>query len=154
LFTRAEIDSTLSARGVAPWDTTRALFGMFALRSNDVPLGKATIFLTPDPGGALSQTGNGSDPIVIDNAAPGQYSLTVTYTGFEWDGPYATRLDAGIVTFGTPRARPNMNGFVFQDRSTGNAVGGAVVSVLSGQTGGQATTDFLGQFSLVGLSKG
>src|SRR5262249_51796989 len=28
------------------------------------------------------------------------------------------------------------------------------VSVLSGQTGGQATTDFLGQFSLVGLSKG
>jgi hypothetical protein len=154
LFTRAEIDSILTARGAAPWDTTRALFGMFALRSNDVPLGNASIQLTPDPGGALLQTGNGSDPIVIDNAAPGQYSLSVAHPGFVWDGPYATRLDADIVTFGTPRARPNMNGFVFEDRSTGNAVGGAVVSVLSGPTGGQSTTDFLGQFSLVGLSKG
>jgi hypothetical protein len=154
LFTRAEIDSILSARGAAPWDTTHALFGMFALRSNDVPLGNATIHLTPDPGGALLQTGNGSDPIVIDNAAPGQYSLTVTNPGFVWDGPYDTRLDAGIVTFGTPRARPNMNGFVFEDRSTGNAVAGTTVSVLSGPTGAAATTDFLGQFSLVGLSKG
>lgn len=157
LFTRAEIDSILLARGAAPWDTTRALFGMFALRSNDVPLGNATIQLTPSgpyAGGTLYQTGNGADPIVVDNALPGQYSLNVTYPGFLWDGPYATRLDAGIVTFGTPRARPNMNGFVFQDRSTGNAVGGAVVSVLSGPTGAQATSDFLGQFSLVGLSKG
>lgn len=154
LFTRAEIDSILLARGAAPWDTTRALFGMFALRSNDVPLGNATMQLTPDPGGALLQTGNGSDPIVLDNARPGQYSLSVAYPGFVWDNPYPTRLDAGIVTFGTPRARPNMNGFVFQDRSTGNAVGGAAVSVLSGPTGASATTDFLGQFSLVGLSQG
>lgn len=122
-----------------------------------MPLGNATIQLTPSgpyAGGALYQTGNGSDPIVVDNALPGQYSLSVTYPGFVWDGPYATRLDAGIVTFGTPRARPNMNGFVFQDRSTGNAVGGADVSILTGPTGAQATSDFLGQFSLVGLSKG
>jgi hypothetical protein len=157
LFTRAEIDSILAARGAAPWDTTRALFGMFALRSNDVPLGNATIHFDPLPpyaGGALYQTGNGSDPIVIDNPMPGQYSLTVSYPGFVWDGPYSTRLDAGIVTFGTPRARPNLNGFVFDGRTTGNAVGGALVSVLRGPTGGQATSDFLGQFSLVGLSRG
>src|SRR5689334_16702413 len=54
LFTRGQIDSVLSARGLAPWDTTRALFGMFALRSNDVPLGGASIALSPPTGGTLS----------------------------------------------------------------------------------------------------
>jgi len=154
LFTRSEIDSILAARGLAPWDTTRALFGMFALRSNDVPLGGASIALNPSTGGTLSQTGVGSDPILIDNPNPGDYSLSVTQTGFVWDGPFATHLQAGVVTFGTPRARPNINGFVFRDRSTGSAVDGADVAVFQGPTGAQATTDFLGQFSLVGLVKG
>ncbi|HEV8480338.1 MAG TPA: carboxypeptidase-like regulatory domain-containing protein [Candidatus Eisenbacteria bacterium] len=154
LFTRAEIDSILAARGLAPWDTTRALFGMFALRSNDVPLGGASIALNPSTGGTLSQTGVGADPILIDNPIPGDYSLTVTQPGFVWDGPFATHLQAGLVTFGTPRARPNINGFVFRERSTGNAVDGAAVAVFQGPTGAQATSDFLGQFSLVGLLKG
>jgi len=157
LFTKAEIDSILQARGAAPWDTTQALFGLFALRSNDVPLGGATILLTPSPpyaGGALYQTGNSADPIVVDNAIPGQYSLSVTNPGFVWDNPFPTRLEAGIVTFGTPRARPNITGFLFDSRSTGNAIGGAGVGVYIGPTGGSVITDFLGQFSLVGLAKG
>jgi hypothetical protein len=43
---------------------------------------------------------------------------------------------------------------VFRERSTGNAVDGAAVAVFQGPTGAQATSDFLGQFSLVGLLKG
>lgn len=157
LFTRAEIDSILAARGAPPWDTSRALFGMFALRSNDVPLGAATIALSPSgpyAGGTLHQTGDGADPIVIDNPLPGSYSLSVSHPGYVWDAPYAVALQGGVVTFGLPRARPNLNGFVFEARSTGNAVDGAQVSVLAGPMASQATTDFLGQFSLVGLRKG
>lgn len=157
LFTRAEIDSILLARGAPAWDTSRALVGLFALRSNDVPLGAATISLSPSApyaGGTLFQTGDGADPIVIDNAIPGSYSLTVQHPGYVWDGPYAAELQAGVVTFGLPRARPNLNGFVFAERSTGNAVDGAQVTILSGPMASQSTSDFLGQFSLVGMIKG
>jgi hypothetical protein len=157
LFTDFEIDSILTARGAAPWDTTQALFGMFALRANGLPIGSATIAFTPRPpsaGGTLVQTGVSEDPIVVVNAVPGDYSLSVSNPGFVWDNPYAAHLEPGILTFGLPRARPNIRGYVFADRSTGDPVAGATISVASGPIAGSSTTDFLGQFALEGMKRG
>src|SRR5262249_34905136 len=53
-----------------------------------------------------------------------------------------------------PRARPNFNGFVFGDNSSGPPVATAYVSVFEGPTPFATETSFLGQFSLVGLSAG
>jgi hypothetical protein len=157
LFTDSEIDSILVARAAPPWDRARALIGMFALRSNGLPLGSAAVTLSPLPphaGGVLLQTGQAEDPIVIVNAVPGDYLLSVTNAGYRWATAYGTRLTAGVVTFGAPHAFPNLAGYLFADHSTGVAVDAASVTVLSGPTPAGATTDFLGQFSLVGLQPG
>jgi hypothetical protein len=157
MFTDAEIDSILVARGAPAWDRARSLLGLFALRSNGLPLGGAAVSLSPLPpyaGGVLEQTGQAEDPIVIVNATPGDYLLSVTHRGYRWAAAYGTRLAPGVVTFGAPRAYPNLVGYLFADRSTGVAVDAASVSVLSGPMPAAAVTDVLGQFSLVGLLQG
>ena len=154
LFTDAEIDSILSARAAPAWDRGLGLFGLFALKSTGVPLGDAVLGLTPPPGGTLVQTGEGKDPIVLVNAAPGDYGLTVTRSGFVWDGPIGAALRPGVVTFGAPRARANLSGYVFADRGSGSAIEGATVTIAAGPTRVSATTSFLGQFLLVGLARG
>lgn len=157
LFTDAQIDSILAARGAPAWDRGAGVLGLFALRSNGLALGSATVTLTPrypHADGTLVQTGKAEDPIVVVNATPGDYRMDVVYAGFRWDNPYAVRLEPGVVTFGVPRARPNIIGYLFTGRSTGDPVEGAAVSVLSGPSASSATTNFLGQFSLVGLVRG
>jgi len=157
LFTDGQIDSILAARGAPAWDRARGLLGVFALRSNGLALGGAAVSLTPlapYAEGTLVQTGEAADPIVVVNAVPGSYELTVTNRGFLWENPYPVLLEPAVVTFGVPRARPNIAGFVFSGRSTGDAVDGAGVAVHSGPTAAADTTDFLGQFSLVGLERG
>ncbi len=155
LFTDAEIDSVLLARGAPAWDRAQGLFGLFALKSTGVPLGDALVSFAPSPGGTLVQTGEGKDPIVLVNAAIGDFGLGLARGGYVWDGPYNVALRPGVVLFAAPRARPNFNGFVFAARSSGTPVAGALVSVLEGPTAGvTSTTNFLSQFSLVGLSAG
>lgn len=157
LFTDAEIDSILSAQGAPAWDRQTALFGLFARKANGLPLAGAGLLFhprEPNAGGTLVQTAAAEDPMVVVNAVPGDYSLSVSKAGFVWDGPYSVTLVPGLVTFGAPRARPNVTGFVFADRASGNAVEGAQVAVLTGTTPANATTDFLGQFVLTGLIHG
>ena len=154
LFTDTEIDSVLNANGAPPWDRDQSLLGLFALKSTGVPLGDALVSFGTPPGGTLVQTGQGKDPIVVVNAAVGTTSFSLARSGYVWDGPYAAALRPGIVTFGAPRARPNFNGFVFADNSSGSPVDGATVAVLEGRTSATTTTNFLGQFSLVGLQAG
>ena len=157
LFTDGQIDSILVANGAPAWDRAQGLLGLFALRSNGLALGAAAVALTPRPphaGGTLVQSGDAADPILIVNAVPGDYQLSVSNSGFLWDNPYPVLLQPGVITFGVPRARPNIAGFVFNARSTGNVVDGAGATVLSGPTPASATTGFLGQFSLVGLERG
>ena len=154
LFTDAQIDSILSARGAPAWDRGQALFGVFALRSTGVPLGDAGVFLSPDPGGTKVQTGEGADPIVWVNATPGSTALTVTRPGYVWRNPFPLALRAGTVTFGVPRALPNLTGFLFANRPTGAPLANAAVSVESGPSQASVTTDFIGQFRLSGLEPG
>jgi len=155
LFTDAEIDSVLAARGAPAWDRAQGLFGLFALKSTGVPLGDVLVSIAPSPGGTLVQTGEGKDPIVLVNAAIGDFALSLARGGYVWDGPYNLALRPGIVLFAAPRARPNFNGFVFAARASGAPVAGALVAVLAGPTTGvTSTTNFLSQFSLVGLSAG
>jgi len=153
-FTDAEIDSVLNANGAPPWNRDQSLLGLFALKSTGVPLGDAIVSFATPPGGTLVQTGQGKDPIVLVNAAVGTTTFSLARSGYVWDGPYTASLRPGIVTFGAPRSRPNFNGFVFADNSSGPAVEGATVAVLEGRTSGTTTTNFLGQFSLVGLEAG
>lgn len=155
LFTDAEIDSILAARSAPAWDRAQALFGLFALKSTGVPLGDALVSFAPPPGGTLVQTGEGKDPIVLVNAGIGDFALSLARSGYVWDGPYNVALRPGVVVFAAPRARPNFNGFVFADNAGGTGVADALVAVLEGPTQGvQSTTNFLAQFSLVGLSGG
>ena len=154
LFTDAEIDSVLNANGAPAWDRDQALLGIFALKSTGVPLGDALVSFAAPPGGTLVQTGEGKDPIVLVNAAIGSTTFSLTRSGYVWDGPYGASLRPGVVVFGAPRARPNFNGFVFADNSSGPPVEGATVAVLEGVTAASTTTNFLGQFSLVGLAAG
>jgi hypothetical protein len=155
LFTDAEIDSVLAANGAPAWDRGQALLGLFALKSTGVPLGDASVSFAGAPGGTLVQTGEGKDPIVVVNAQPGDYALSLTRGGYQWDGPWNVALRPGVVVFAAPRARPNYNGFVFANSATGPGVEGATVAVLTGPvSGAQATTNFLAQFSLVGLLPG
>lgn len=155
LFTDAEIDSVLAANGAPPWNRAQALLGVFALKSTGVPLGDALVSFAAPPGGALVQTGEGKDPIVLVNANPGDASLLLARGGYVWDGPYTVALRPGVVVFAAPRARPNFNGFVFANSAIGAGVPGALVEVLEGPTPNvQSTTNFLAQFSLVGLSAG
>ena len=155
LFTPAQIDSVLDARGAPAWDRGEGLFGLFALKSTGVPLGDASASFAPAPGGTLVQTGEGADPIVVVNAAPGAYALTVGRAGYVWDGPYPFVLRPGVLTFAAPRARPNFNGFVFADLPSGPPVAGATATALAGPSAGaSATTNFLGQFSIAGLLRG
>jgi hypothetical protein len=154
LFTDAEIDSVLAARGAPAWDRNLGLFGLFALKSTGVPLGDAIVTFQPSPGGELVQTGEGKDPIVLVNADIGDAHFTLGRGGYVWDGPYTAALRPGVVVFAAPRARPNFNGFVFADNSSGPPVDGAAVTMIEGPTAASTTTNFLGQFSLVGLSSG
>lgn len=155
LFTGAQVDSVLTARGAPAWDRDQGLFGLFALKSTDVPLGDAIASFAPSPGGTLVQTGEGADPIVVVNGAPGTYALSVARGGYVWDGPYAFSLRPGVLTFAAPRSRPNFNGFLVADGPGGPPVPGATATALGGPSAGTTTTtNFLGQFSLVGLSRG
>jgi hypothetical protein len=155
LFTDAEIDSVLAARGAPAWNRGLGLLGIFALKSTGVPLGDALVGVSGSPGGTLVQTGEGKDPIVLVNAQPGDYDLSLGRGGYLWDNPYPVHLRPGVVLFAAPRARPNFLGFVFADHLTGAPVGGAVVTTIAGPTlGATSTTNFLGQFSLVGLGPG
>jgi hypothetical protein len=155
LFTDQEIDSVLAARGAPAWDRSLALLGLFALKSTGVPLGDVIVSVSGSPGGTLVQTGQGKDPIVLVNAAPGTYQLTLTRGGYVWDNPYAIALRPGIVLFAAPRSRPNFNGFVFADRLEGPGIPGVDVTTIAGPTlGVTSTTNFLAQFSLVGLGVG
>ena len=92
IFTPAQIDSVLAARGAPPWDRQQGLFGLFALKSTGVPLGDAVATFLPSPGGTLVQTGEGADPIVVVNATSGDYQLTITRSGYVWDDPYGVAL--------------------------------------------------------------
>jgi hypothetical protein len=154
LFTDAEIDSVLNANGAPPWDRGQALLGVFALKSTGVPLGDAIVSFVSSPGGTLVQTGEGKDPIVVVNANTTDATFFLTRSGYVWDGPYGAALRPGIVVFAAPRARPNFNGFVFADNASGPPVEGADVSTFEGPTPFATQTNFLGQFSLVGLSAG
>ena len=154
LFTDAEIDSVLDANGAPPWDRDQALLGVFALKSTGVPLGDAIVSFTSPPGGTLVQTGEGKDPIVVVNANTTDAIFYLSRTGYVWDGPYGAALRPGVVVFAAPRARPNFNGFVFADNSSGPPVETAYVSTFEGPTPFATETNFLGQFSLVGLSAG
>ncbi|MEO6462703.1 MAG: carboxypeptidase-like regulatory domain-containing protein [Candidatus Eisenbacteria bacterium] len=155
LFTPAQVDSVLAARGAPAWDRNDGLFGLFALKSTGVPLGDAVATFIPSPGGTLVQTGEGADPIVVVGGAPGAYALRVSRGGYVWDGPYPLTLRPGVLTFAAPRARPNFNGFLFADLSSGPPVAGATATALRGPSAGtSATTNFLGQFSIVGLLRG
>ena len=154
MFTDTQIDSILLANGSPAWDRQFALFGIFALRSTGVPLGDATVALSPDPVATLVQTGQGEDPIVWVNANPGSYSLSVARSGFLWQDPFGVSLRAGTLTFGVPRALPNISGFVFSDRLTGSPVSGATVFLPIGGSGRTTSTDFLGQFNFVGVPRG
>ncbi len=155
LFTRVQVDSILAARGAPAWNDTQGLFGLFALKSTSVPLGDAVASFAPDPGGTLVQTGEGKDPIVVVNAASGSYSLSLARSGYVWDGPYGFTLRPGVLTFAAPRARPNMNGFVFENTGGGPPINAATVTIVDGPTSGAtSSTSFLGQFSLVGLVEG
>jgi hypothetical protein len=155
LFTPAQVDSILAARGAPAWDRGRGLFGLFALKSTGVPLGDATASFAPSPGGTLVQTGRGADPIVVVNGVAGTYGLSVTRGGYVWDGPYSVSLRPGVLTFAAPRARPNFNGFLFADLPSGPPIAGASAVALRGPSAGtSATTTSLGQFSIVGLLRG
>jgi hypothetical protein len=155
LFTGAQIDSVLNARGAPAWDRGQGLFGLFALKSTGVPLGDAVPSFAPSPGGTLVQTGEGADPIVVVNGAPGTYALSVARGGYVWDGPYTFTLRPGVLTFAAPRSHPNFNGFLVADGPGGPPVPGATATALRGPSAGTtATTNFLGQFSLVGLVRG
>ncbi len=155
LFTRAQVDSILAARAAPAWDDAQGLFGLFALKSTGVPLGDAAASFAPLPGGTLVQTGEGKDPIVVVNGAPGSYSLSLARGGYRWDGPYGVSLRPGVLTFAAPRARPNLNGFVFENTGSGAPVSAAAVTIVDGTTGdATSSTTFLGQFSLVGLVNG
>ena len=155
LFTPAQVDSVLAARGAPAWDRGQGLFGLFALKSTGVPLGDAVASFAPSPGGTLVQTGEGADPIVVVNGMAGTYGLSVTRGGYVWDGPYSVSFRPGVLTFAAPRARPNFNGFLFADLASGPPVAGAVATALRGPSAGtSATTNFLGQFSIVGLLRG
>lgn len=155
LFTGAQVDSILAARGAPAWNRAQGLFGLFALKSTGVPLGDAVAAFTPSTGGTLVQTGQGADPIVVVNGATGAYSLSIARGGYVWDGPYGVVLRPGVLTFAAPRARPNFNGFLFAHLPSGAPVSGASATALRGPSAGAgATTNFLGQFSIVGLSRG
>jgi len=154
LFTDHEIDSVLVANGAPPWDRAQSLFGVFALKSTGVPLGDAILTFQSPPGGTLVQTGEGKDPIVVVNANATDATFFVTRSGYEWDDPYGAALRPGVLVFAAPRARPNFNGFVFGDNAGGAPVDAATVATLEGPTTASTTTNFLGQFSLVGLSAG
>ncbi len=156
IFTPAQVDSVLIARGAPAWDRQQGLFGLFALKSTGVPLGDAVASFTPLPGGALVQTGEGADPIVVVNGATGDYQLSIARSGYLWDGPYGVTLRPNVLTFAAPRSRPNFNGFVFAHLPSGPPVEGAFVAALpaSGDpAAGAATTNFIGQFSIVGLPR-
>jgi hypothetical protein len=153
LFTDAQIDSVLAARGAPAWNRTKGLLGLFALRSNGVPLGDAVLAVSPPPGGSLVQTGEGKDPIVIVNGEPGTYGANVTRPGYAWDPSYGVTLRPAELTFAAPRARPNFNGFVFAHSPEGPPLPGVEVVTVRGSSA-SATTNFLGQFSLVGLATG
>ena len=103
----------LAARGAPPWNRLQGLFGLFALKSTGVPLGDAVTAFTPSPGGVLVQTGEGADPIVVVNGAPGAYQMQIARGGYVWDGPYGVTLRPDVLTFAAPRSRPNFNGFLF-----------------------------------------
>jgi hypothetical protein len=154
LFTDTEIDSVLNANGAPAWDRAKGLLGLFALKSTGVPLGDALVTFAVPPGGTLVQTGEGKDPIVVVNADASSTTFSLARGGYVWDGPYTASLRPGVVVFAAPRARPNFNGFVFADNSSGPPVDGGSVAVLEGPTAASTTTNFLGQFSLVGLSAG
>jgi hypothetical protein len=154
LFTDHEIDSVLTANGAPAWDRAQALFGVFALKSTGVPLGDAILTFQSPPGGTLVQTGEGKDPIVVVNANATDATFFLTRSGYVWDGPYGAALRPGVLVFAAPRARPNFNGFVFGDNAGGPPVDGATVATLEGPTAASTQTNFLGQFSLVGLSAG
>ncbi len=155
-LTPGQVDSVLDARGAPIWNRGQALFGLFALKSTGVPLGDATVTFTPSPGGTLVQTGEGADPIVVVNAASGTWPLTVTRTGYVWDGPHNVTLRPGVLTFAAPRARPNFNGFLFAHDPGGAPIADATVNAVRSQDDSfvtTTTTNFIGQFSLVGLPK-
>ncbi len=155
LFTAAQVDSVLAARAAPAWDRNQGLFGLFALKSTGVPLGDAVATFVPSPGGTLVQTGEGADPIVVVNGALGTYGLSVARGGYVWDGPFPFLLRPGVLTFAAPRARPNFNGFLFADLASGPPVAGATATALRGPSAGtSATTNVLGQFSIVGLLRG
>jgi len=156
IFTPVQIDSVLTARGAPAWDRQQGLFGLFALKSTGVPLGDAVASLLPAPGGALVQTGEGADPIVVVNGTPGSYRLAITRGGYLWDGPYGVTLRPQLLTFAAPRARPNFNGFLFAHLPGGPPIEGATAEALRGADAastGSATTNFIGQFSIVGLPR-
>ena len=154
LFTDHEIDSVLTANGAPAWDRAQALFGVFALKSTGVPLGDAILTFQSSPGGTLVQTGQGKDPIVVVNANVTDATFFLNRSGYVWDGPYTAALRPGVVVFAAPLARPNFNGFVFADNAGGAPVGVASVATLEGPTQASTETNFLGQFSLVGLGAG
>jgi len=156
IFTPAQVDSVLDARGAPPWNRQQGLFGLFALKSTGVPLGDAVATFLPSPGGTLVQTGEGADPIVVVNGSPGMYQLQVDRGGYVWDDPYGVTLRPNVLTFAAPRSRPNFNGFVFAHLPSGPPVEAAAVNALpatSDVSAGAATTNFIGQFSIVGLPR-
>jgi hypothetical protein len=155
IFTAAQIDSVLLARGAPAWDREAGIFGLFALRSNGLPIGDATVTFAPPPGGTLVQTGEGKDPIVLVNGAPGDIEFSITRAGYVWDDPYRTSLRPGVLAFAAPRARPNFVGYAFANNAGGAAVSGALVTLESGPDAGRSTTtNFLGQFTFVALAPG
>jgi hypothetical protein len=155
IFTAQQIDSVLAARGAPAWDREAGLFGLFALRSNGLPVGDASVSFAPSPGGTLVQTGDAEDPIVLVNGSPGDFSISVARSGYLWDGPYGIALRPAVLTFAAPRARPNFTGYAFANSSGGAAVSNATVTIVSGPDAGRSeTTTFLGQFTFVGLEPG
>jgi hypothetical protein len=156
IFTPAQIDSVLDARGAPPWDRQQGLFGLFALKSTGVPLGDAVATILPSPGGTLVQTGEGADPIVVVNGASGDYLLSIDRAGYVWDDPYGVTLRPNLLTFAAPRSRPNFNGFIFAHAASGAPVAGATVEARRSDdetVAGSTTTNFIGQFSIVGLPR-
>ena len=80
----------------------------------------------------------------------------MTRAGYVWDDPYGVTLRPDVLTFAAPRSRPNFNGFVFAHLPSGPPVEGAAVNALpatSDASAGAATTNFIGQFSIVGLPR-
>src|SRR5207237_759824 len=77
LFTDAQIDSVLAARGAPDWCRGAGLLGGFALRSSGVPLGDATVPWRPGPPveGATVSVLAGATAAQTTTTSLGQFSL-------------------------------------------------------------------------------